>query len=147
MFQYLIRRMLISIVTLIVISAVVFSILALAPGDPLSEYANNPNVPAKLRQDIRRRFGLDDPVYVQYYRWATNYLRGDWGQSFATRGPASDVVLGRLPTTLAIVGSAFVLSLLIAIPVGVLAALKQYSMFDQVSTTFAFLGFSLPTRA
>lgn len=145
MFQYIVRRAIISIVTLIIISAVVFSILALAPGDPLAEYANNPNVPASLRQDIRRRFGLDDPVYVQYARWATNYVQGDWGQSFASRGPASKVVLGRLPTTLKIVGTAFLISLMIAIPVGVFSALKQYSLFDQVSTTFAFLGFSLPT--
>jgi peptide/nickel transport system permease protein len=145
MFQYLVRRAIISVITLIVISAVVFSILALAPGDPLAEYANNPNVPPALRQDIRRRFGLDDPVYIQYARWASNYVRGDWGQSFATRGPAKDLVLGRLPTTLAIVGTAFLISLMIAIPVGVFSALKQYSLFDQVSTTFAFLGFSLPT--
>lgn len=70
MAQYLIRRGIISIFTLIAISAVVFSILALAPGDPLAEYATNPNVPASLRQEIRKRFGIDDPVHVQYYKWA-----------------------------------------------------------------------------
>ncbi len=145
MAQYLIRRGIISIFTLIAISAVVFSILALAPGDPLAEYATNPNVPASLRQEIRKRFGIDDPVHVQYYKWARNYVQGDWGRSFASRGPVTDLVLGRLPVTLAIVGSAFVISLLIAIPIGVISALKQYSLFDQFATTFAFLGFSLPT--
>jgi peptide/nickel transport system permease protein len=143
--QYLIRRAIVSVVTLIAISAVVFSILALAPGDPLSEYATNPNVPPSVRQQIRKSFGIDDPVHVQYFKWARNYVRGDWGRSFASRGPVTDLVLGRLPTTLAIVGSAFVVSLMIAIPVGVLSALKQYSLFVQFATTFAFLGFSLPT--
>jgi peptide/nickel transport system permease protein len=143
--QYLIRRAIISVITLVAISAVVFSILALAPGDPLSEFATNPNVPASLRQQIRKDFGLDDPIHIQYVKWARNYVKGDWGRSFASRGPVTDLVLGRLPVTLAIVGSAFLISLLIAIPVGVIAAIKQYSVFDQVSTTFAFLGFSLPT--
>jgi peptide/nickel transport system permease protein len=143
--QYLIRRGIITVVTLIAISVVVFSILALAPGDPLSEFATNPNVPASVRQDIRKRFGLDDPIHVQYYKWARNYVEGDWGRSFASRGPVKDLVLGRLPTTLGIVGTAFLISLMIAIPIGVISALKQYSMFDQFATTFAFLGFSLPT--
>jgi peptide/nickel transport system permease protein len=143
--QYLIRRGMISIVTLVAISAVVFSILALAPGDPLAEYANNPNVPPSLRQQIRAKFGIDDPVHVQYFKWARNYVQGDWGQSFATRGPVRDLVLGRLPVTLGIVGTAYLVSLMIAIPIGVISALKQYSLFDQVATTFAFLGFSLPT--
>ncbi len=145
MAQYLIRRGIITVVTLIAISMVVFSILALAPGDPLAEYATNPNVPASLRQDIRKRFGLDDPIHVQYYKWARNYVEGDWGRSFSSRGPVRDLVLGRLLTTLGIVGTAFFISLLIAIPVGVISALKQYSLFDQFATTFAFLGFSLPT--
>lgn len=145
MAHYLIRRAIISVVTLIAISAVVFSILALAPGDPLAEYATNPNVPPALRQQIRKSFGIDDPVHVQYFKWATNYLKGDWGRSFASRGPVSDALLGRLPVTLGIVGSAFLLSLLIAIPVGVISAIKQYSLFDQIATTFAFLGYSLPT--
>jgi peptide/nickel transport system permease protein len=143
--QYLIRRAIISVVTLIAISAVVFSILALAPGDPLAEYATNPNVPPAVRQQIRKSFGIDDPVHVQYFKWARNYVKGDWGRSFASRGPVTDLVLGRLPTTLGIIGGAFLVSLLIAIPVGVLSALKQYSLFDQFATTFAFLGFSLPT--
>jgi peptide/nickel transport system permease protein len=143
--QYLIRRALITVVTLVAISAVVFSILAIAPGDPLSELATNPNISQEARERIRKSFGLDKPVHVQYYKWATNYLQGDWGTSFQTRGPVTEIVIGRLPVTLAVVGSAFFFSLLIAIPVGVLSALKQYSLFDQITTTFAFLGFSLPT--
>jgi peptide/nickel transport system permease protein len=145
MLSYLIRRGLISVVTLIIISMVVYGILYLAPGDPLSGFANNPNVPPARRAEIAENMGLNDPLYQQYSKWAWAYVQGDWSDSYASRRPARDIVLQRVPTTLAIVGSAFLLSLLIAIPVGVLAALKQYSVFDQVSTTFAFLGFSLPT--
>src|SRR3954463_6505016 len=124
---------------------VVFFILAIAPGDPLSGFANNPNVPPELRERIRKTMGLDDPIHVQYLRWASAYVRGDWLQSYSAKIPVRDYVLARLPTTLMISGSAIVLSILVAIPIGVLSAIKQYSLFDQIATTFAFLGFSLPT--
>lgn len=143
--RYLIRRLIISVVTLIAISMVVFSILALAPGDPLSGFANNPNVPPELRQRLRKQMGIDDPIPVQYTKWATQYVRGNWGESFTSRSSVRDYVLGRLPVTIGIVGSAFLLGILIAIPIGVISALKQYSLFDQFATTFAFLGFSIPT--
>jgi peptide/nickel transport system permease protein len=145
MARYLIRRLLVSIVTLIAISVVIFTILAMAPGDPLSGFATNPNVPPELRQRLRAQMGIDDPIPVQYTRWATQYVQGNWGVSYTTRSDAREYILGRLPVTLQIVGGAYLISLLIAIPVGVISALKQYSIFDQVATTFAFLGFSLPT--
>ncbi|MDQ2682138.1 MAG: ABC transporter permease [Chloroflexota bacterium] len=145
MLNYLIRRLLISAVTLIVISMVIFGILKVAPGDPLAGFANNPNVPIELRAELRKKMGLDDPIPVQYSKWAKEYVTGNWGQSFLSRQPARDVVFARIGTTLQIVGVAFILSIMIAVPIGVFAALKQYSAFDQISTTFAFLGFSLPT--
>jgi peptide/nickel transport system permease protein len=143
--RYLIRRAIISVFTLIAISIVVYTILALAPGDPLSGFANNPNVPPELRGRIRKTMGLDDPIYVQYLRWASAYVQGDWLQSYSAKIPVRDYVMSRLPTTLMISGSAFLLSILVAIPIGVLSAIRQYSTFDQVATTFAFLGFSIPT--
>jgi peptide/nickel transport system permease protein len=143
--RFLIRRLMVSIVTLILISMGVFSILALAPGDPLSGFANNPSVPPELRQRLREQLGIDDPIHEQYVKWANQYVRGNWGQSYTSRSPVTEVVFNRLPVTLAISGSALLLSLLIAIPVGVISAIKQYSVFDQVSTTIAFLGFSVPT--
>jgi peptide/nickel transport system permease protein len=145
MFSYLIRRLLISAITLIVISMVIFGILKVAPGDPLAGFANNPNVPADVRARLRTQLGLDDPIPVQYAKWAREYARGNWGQSFLSRQPARDLIFSRLPITLEIVGSAFLLSILIAVPIGVISAIKQYSTFDQVATTFAFLGYSLPT--
>ena len=145
MVNYLIRRLLISVITLIVISMVIFGILKIAPGDPLAGFANNPNVPVAVRAQIRKNMGLDDPIPVQYAKWARQYVKGDWGRSFLSKSPTRGVILNRLPITLNIVGSAYLLSILIAIPIGVISALKQYSAFDQIATTFAFLGFSLPT--
>jgi peptide/nickel transport system permease protein len=145
MARYLIRRLLVSLITLAAISVVIFTILAMAPGDPLSGFATNPNVPPELRQRLRAQMGIDDPIPVQYTRWVTQYVQGNWGISYNTRSDAREYVLGRLPVTLQIVGGAYIISLLIAIPVGVISALKQYSIFDQVATTFAFFGFSIPT--
>jgi len=145
MSRYLIRRLLISLITLVAISMVIFTILAMAPGDPLAGFAANPNVPPELRQRLREQMGLEDPIAVQYRKWATQYVQGNWGISYTTRSSASEYVFGRLLVTLKIVGGAYLISILIAIPVGAISAIKQYSWFDNVATTFAFLGFSLPT--
>jgi len=144
--RYLIRRLLISVVTLIAISMIIYSILYLAPGDPLGGLATNPNVSPEVRNRIRDSWGLNDPLHIQYFKWAKSYfIDFDWGVSPTSRVPVKDYVLGRLGVTLGIVGSAFLIGLLIAIPVGVISAIKQYSLFDQVATTFAFFGFSIPT--
>jgi len=145
MTQYLIRRILISIPTLVAISIVIFTILALAPGDPLAEFAMNPAVPPEVRQRIRKSMGLDDPIPVRYVKWASSMLRGDFGYSFRSKSPVIDLIRQRLPTTLYVIGTAYLVSVLIAIPVGVLSAIRQYSIFDNIATTLAFIGFSLPT--
>jgi peptide/nickel transport system permease protein len=145
--RYIIRRVLTAIPTLIAISMVIFAILALAPGDPLSDLALNPSVPPEVRQRIRENLGLEEPIPVRYAKWSSALFRGDFGYSFRTRGPVIDLIKQRIPTTLYISGLAFLVALLIAIPVGVLSAVKQYSVFDNVATTLAFIGFSLPTFA
>lgn len=145
MSRYFLRRLLISVPVLLGISIVLFSILALAPGDPFGELALNPNVPPEVRLNLRKQFGLDDPVFMRYFRWLTSMLRGDWGYSFVSRLPVQQLIFQRLPTTLFILGSAYVLALLIALPVGILSAVKPYTIFDQLATTFAFIGYSLPT--
>jgi peptide/nickel transport system permease protein len=145
MTRYLIRRVLVAIPTLIAISMVIFTILALAPGDPLSELALNPAVPPEVRQRLRASMGLDDPVPLRYARWFTSLMRGDFGYSFRSRSPVSELLVQRLPTTLAVIGSAYIVAILIAIPIGVISSVKQYSIFDNVATTIAFIGFSLPT--
>ena len=143
--KYLVRRLLIAIPSLIGISVILFTILALAPGDPFEELANNPNVPAEVSANLRAQFGLDDPVMVRYVRWAGSMMRGEWGFSFASRVDVDKLILQRLAVTLVIIGASQVLALLIAIPIGVFAATRPYSIFDQVANTLAFVGFSLPT--
>jgi len=143
--RYLLRRLLIVIPSVIGISVVLFTILALAPGDPFEELATNPNVPAEVRAGLRAKFGLDDPVALRYLRWFSAMLQGDWGFSFASRIDVDTLILQRIPVTLLIIGSSQVLALLVALPVGVYAATRPYSIFDQIANTLAFIGFSLPT--
>lgn len=143
--HYLLRRLLIAIPSLLGISVVLFLVLALAPGDPFEELATNPNVPPEVRAALRTKFGLDDPIMVRYFRWLVAMAQGDWGFSFVSRVDVDTLILQRLPTTLFVIGSAQVLALMVAIPVGVFAATRPYSVFDQIASTLAFVGFSLPT--
>jgi peptide/nickel transport system permease protein len=145
MSRYLLRRLLIAVPSLVGISIVLFTVFALAPGDPFGELATNPNVPPEVGAALRAKFGLDDPVWLRYLRWLIAMLHGDWGFSFVSRVDVDRLILQRLPATLLVIGSSQVLALLIALPVGVLAATRPYSVFDQVANTFAFIGFSLPT--
>src|SRR5512138_2447659 len=117
---YILRRLLISIPTLLGISIVLFTVLALAPGDPFEELATNPNVPPEVRMNLRAQFGLDDPVPVRYVRWLTSMVRGDWGFSFVSRVDVVTLILQRLPTSLFVLGTAQLLGLLIALPIGTL---------------------------
>jgi peptide/nickel transport system permease protein len=142
---YLLRRLLLAIPALLGISLVLFTILALAPGDPFGELATNPNVPPEVRMALRAKFGLDDPIWSRYIHWLVAMLHGDWGFSFVSRMDVDTLILQRLPATIAVIGSAQILAILIAVPVGVLAATRPYSIFDQVANTLAFVGFSLPT--
>ena len=143
--RYLLKRLLIAIPSLLGISIVLFAVLALAPGDPFGELATNPNVPAEVGAALRAKFGLDDPIALRYLRWLAAMLRGDWGFSFTSRIDVDVLILQRLPTTLFVIGSSQVLALLVALPVGVYAATRPYSIFDQIANTLAFIGFSLPT--
>lgn len=142
---YLLRRLLIAIPSLLGISIVLFTVLALAPGDPFEELATNPAVPPEVRMALRAKFGLDDPVAIRYVRWITAMANGDWGYSFVSRINVDDLILQRLGVTLFVIGTSQILALLIAIPVGVIAATRPYSLFDQIANTLAFVGFSLPT--
>lgn len=145
MAAYLLRRLLIAIPSLLGISLILFTVLAMAPGDPFSEMATNPNVPPEVREALRASFGLNDPIMVRYLRWLSNMVQGDWGFSFASRINVDDLILQRVPTTLFVVGSSQILALCIALPVGIYAATRPYSIFDQLANTLAFVGFSLPT--
>jgi len=124
---------------------VLYTVLALAPGDPFGELATNPNVPPEVQAALRARFGLDDPVWQRYLNWLGAMLQGDWGFSFVSRMDVDTLIWQRVPVTLAVLGASQVVALLIALPVGVFAATRPYSVFDRIANTFAFVGFSLPT--
>ena len=143
--RYLLRRLLIAVPSLLGISVVLFTVLALAPGDPFGELASNPAVPPEVRLALRAKFGMDDPVLQRYFHWLVAMLHGDWGYSFVSRVDVDTLIWQRLPATLFVIGSSQILALLIALPIGVYAATRPYSLFDQIANTFAFIGFSLPT--
>jgi peptide/nickel transport system permease protein len=143
--RYVIRRLLIAIPTLIVISFVIYAILALAPIDPLSQFGADPRVPPEVRERIRETLGLNQPWPIRYVKWMTAMFRGDFGVSFLTHSPVIELIKQRLPNTLAVVGVAYVIGVLTGIPIGMLSAVKRYTAFDHAVTTFAFMGFSVPT--
>ncbi|CCI20944.1 ABC transporter permease [Microcystis aeruginosa] len=145
MLKYFLKRLLFSIPTLLAISMVVFGILALAPGDPMGEFAANPAITEAVRENIRKSLGLDQPLPVRYVKWLLAFLQGDMGYSFTSRSPVFTLIWQRLPTTLWIVGSAYMFGVLIAFPLGIISAVKRYSWLDKIISTFSMLGFSLPT--
>ena len=145
MLNYIIRRLLIALPSLLGISLVLFTVLALAPGDPFEELANNPNVPPEVRMALRAQFGLDDPIWQRYVSWLSSMLQGDWGFSFVSRIDVDTLIGQRIGVTIAVIGMSQLVALLVALPVGVLAAVKPYSWFDRIASTVAFIGFSLPT--
>jgi peptide/nickel transport system permease protein len=98
-----------------------------------------------VRLALRAKFGMDDPILLRYFHWLAAMLHGDWGFSFVSRVDVDTLIWQRLPATLFVIGSSQILALLIALPVGVYAATRPYSQFDQIANTFAFIGFSLTT--
>lgn len=142
---YILRRLLLALPSVLGISVVLFTVLAIAPGDPFSELALNPNIPPEIRDALRAKFGLDDPIWQRYLRWLMAMLQGDWGFSFISRVNVDTLIMQRVPVTLVVIGSSQILALCIALPVGVYAAVRPYSWFDRIASTLAFVGFSLPT--
>ena len=142
---FILRRLLISLPSVMGISVVLFTVLALAPGDPFAEMALNPNIPAEVREAMRVRLGLDDPIWQRYLRWLWAMVHGDWGFSFISRVNVDLLILQRVPVTLVVIGASQLLAMCIALPVGIYAAVRPYSWFDRLASTVAFIGFSLPT--
>src|SRR5215208_6927189 len=104
MSRFIIRRLVYAVPTLLMISFVLFAVLALAPGDPLSQFAANPAVPPEVRENIRRSLGLDEPWPIRYVKWLFALAHGDWGYSFASKMAVWDLLKQRIPATLAVVG-------------------------------------------
>ncbi len=145
MVLYFFKRLAIALVTLLAISLVLFSLLALAPGNPLGELASNPAISEEIRENLRRSFGLDQPLPLRYLKWLMSLLRGDLGYSFTSRSPVSELIVQRLPTTLGLMGTAYTISAVIAIPLGLLTAFKKDHWLAESLSSLSVVGFSLPT--
>jgi peptide/nickel transport system permease protein len=127
------------------ITIVTFLMVNAVPGGPLSLYANNPSFTAEDAARLQRVLGLDQPLYIRYLSWLGAFLHGDWGYSYATHRPVLEMIGDRLPNTLYLMGTVYVVTILIAIPVGIVAAVRQYSASDHLVTGLAFAGVSMPT--
>lgn len=162
MFNYTLRRLFFAIPTLLVISFIIFALLDLAPNDPTGDLPLT--IPAEVREQIRASLGLDQPFFIRYIRWLqqffvneplnvleslTGWQFGDGERmrvlSWATRSPVVDLIVERMPQTLWVVGLSYLLAVIISIPIGVVSAYKQYSLFDQIGTFVSMVGFSVPT--
>ena len=150
MAQFILRRILLMIPTLFVISIVAFVVIQLPPGDFLTSYianisASGEQVEQHVIDALNERFGLDQPMPVQYLKWIGNIvLKGDFGQSFAWRVPVEDLIWGRLGLTLLISLSTLIFTWVIAFPVGIYSAVNKYSLGDYIATFFGFLGLAIP---
>jgi peptide/nickel transport system permease protein len=145
MFHYVLNRLGQSAVLLIGVSAVGFALMHLAPGGPLALYTLNPTVTAQDIERVKHLFGLDQPVYVQYLKWAAGMLTGNWGYSFFGGQSVATIVLERIPATLELMGSSLALALIIGVAIGTLAAVRRNSVFDYATATAAMIALSLPT--
>lgn len=144
MTAYLIRRVLQSVPLLAVISIIVFVLIQITPGGPMAAYEENPNLTAEDMARLEEQLGLNQPIHVKYIKWVTKIVQGDWGFSQTTRRPVLAEIGERLPNTLQLMTIAFLITLIIGLPIGMLSALKQYSFFDHLATSLAFIGQAIP---
>lgn len=161
MFNYTIRRLFLAIPTLFFISLIIFLLLDLAPSDPT---ANLPlTIPPEVREKIRQSLGLGEPIHIRYLLWCKQFFINEplnimeqwfgWDVagdrlrvlSWQTRSPVVDLIVQRTPQTLWVVGMSYVVGVLIALPIGIISAYRQYSWFDQAGTFISMVGFSVPT--
>ncbi|MCP4818691.1 MAG: ABC transporter permease [Shimia sp.] len=160
MLTFTIRRLILAIPTLLFISLIIFLLLELAPGDPMAQVPLT--VPPEVKEKMRQALGLGEPMHVRYWKWLVQFFWIEpqvlfdhmFGTTFSEgklrviswqhRGPVMDVVVERLPQTLWVVGFSYIVGILIALPIGIYSAYKQYSVFDQAGTFITMIGYSIP---
>lgn len=164
--QYIVRRLLQAIPMLFLVSIVLFALVNIAPGGPLSAYSRTNRMPEEKKEAIKRSFGLDKPLPVQYIVWLAGndwmkidtdgdgipdgygtrkgILRGDFGFSYKERKPVLDLIADRLPNTIYLMSFTLLAVAIVSIPIGILSAVKQYSAFDLTATTLSFIGQAIP---
>lgn len=143
MYKYIFRRLLLLIPVILGVTFIVFSIMYLTPGDPAQIILGESAPPEKVAQ-LREEMGLNDPFIVQYFRFVKNGLKGDFGRSYSTRRPVFSEIFARFPATLKLTIAGVLVAIIIGIPVGIISATRQYSLFDNVSMIGALLGVSMP---
>jgi len=143
MWSYIARRAVQALFTLLIITIVCFALTRLS-ADPLAQYATNPNMSAEDRAALRERLGLNQPLPIQYFKWLGLALQGNFGKSFFSKQPVLGMIAQRLPLTLTLMVTSEVFTLAIALVLGIISAVKQYSLLDNVVTSFSFIGFSMP---
>ncbi|CAG9622859.1 ABC transporter permease [Sutcliffiella rhizosphaerae] len=144
MISYIIRRCLMAIPLLFGITVLSFAIIQMAPGGPTS-LLMDPNISKENMKKFEERYGLNDPVHVQYFRWVSNMAKGDFGDSLIRRGvPVSELIMNRLPNTLLLMIVSTVLAIVVAIPFGIISARKPYTLTDYTVTLTSFLGVATP---
>jgi peptide/nickel transport system permease protein len=144
MSSYVVRRLLEALPLLIGVTLAVFIVLQLLPGGPLSAYENDPTLTADDITLLREHFGVSEPIPIRYVKWLGAILQGDFGYSKITHQPVATAILDRLPNTLLLQGIALLVTLAIALPVGILSAVRQYSWLEHLATLFAFAGHAIP---
>lgn len=142
---YIIRRILIIFPLLLGLSLFMFLLIRLAPGDPTLFYLPpDRGVDPAIRERVMVRLGLDQPLHIQYWRWLSSAVQGDFGYAYGYGEPALSLIRGRLPATVQLQAAALLLALTIALPIGIISATRQYSLLDNAVTSFAFFGLSMP---
>ena len=148
MLTYIIRRIILSIPILFGVALISFLLVYLAPGDPLGRFLT-PNVRPEVLERLREIYGLDKPLFEQFVGWITHYVQVwdplAWGISITHRRPVLELIMERAPATLLLMGTALAITVVVAVPLGMLAAIKQYSVADKVVTTFATIGYAMPS--
>lgn len=144
MARYILRRTLQSIPLVIGISLIVFVLIHQTPGGPMAAYSHAKLSP-EARAQIIRNLGLDQPIHIQYFRWLVAMLTGYWGRSFVSTRMVSEEILSLLPNTLLLMGTAYLVMIIVAIPLGIFSAIRRYTVFDHIVTGFSFFGMSMPT--
>jgi peptide/nickel transport system permease protein len=145
--RYILKRLIWTIPVLLGITIISFAVMKIAPGDPVSMFTDlNPNMNAEAVKRIRMHYGLDEPWHMQYLKWLKNMVMLDFGTSFASDNrPVIDKIKERIPVTILINVLAMIIVLGVAIPIGIMSAVKRNSTFDKASTVFVFLGFAIPS--
>jgi peptide/nickel transport system permease protein len=141
---YIVRKLIFSLVVLFLASIVIFGLVALGP-DPLAELRQNPSIRGEDLERIADRYGLNDPLYVQYGIWMGDLLQGDFGESFKQNAPVTEIIAPRVWPTVLLMGASLIFTVIIAIPLGIYSAIKKYSALDNAGTFLSFLGYSMPS--